>query len=484
MKSFFTKNWFLFSLSILLIYRILIALSFKPELINGETNNIWSAINFVHGKSLYSNPEELPLEIFQYTPLSQFPVIFFAKVLPKNNPYYVYLIWVFGRFLQILYNLSVAFLISYTLKTCFDISKKYRQLFIILFLGGLTHASFSIRPDSLQMLLVVLVFTFFSIGYFRHNRYFLVLSALIVGVAVLAKQDGFLIMFPLTAFLLFKFEWKKMILFSLLSIGSIIFFISLFSLFFGEYFFISITKGISNQPLLSQVIVTFYKLINLYFIHFIFIVICFYLCFKNKWYLNDQIQFFLVIMICYFIFGVLTSSKIGSWVNYYSLFFLFSFIFTVKIINLHFDSKQSTTLYLQLLVSITVSLFVYRQTFHYLMPYLKYNENKKYYLEKYDEFQLIKNIINPKKSDNVLVMNYLQRNFFAVNTLMVNIEYYWISKFDYSKIKNQKIKNIKFIVKNKNEQPVVQSLCKFFKVDTNTYVQIFENKNLEILKLK
>lgn len=484
MKSFFLKNWFAISLSIILIYRILIAFSFKPELINGETNNIWSAINFVSGKSLYTNPEELPLEIFQYTPLSQLPIIFFAKKLPEKSPYYVYSIWVLGRLLQIVYNLIVVFILYKILNTCFNLSKNYIQLFIILFFGSLTHASFSVRPDSLQMLLVTSVFCLFVVGYFKNKIKYLNLSALLIGLAVLAKQDGFFILFPLIGFLFIKFEWKKLIQFGIISISSIIMFISIFSLLFGEYFLVSVTKGISNQPLFSQVIVTFNKLVNLYFIQLVGFIIALFFCIKQRLYLDERIQLLLITISCYFLFGIITSSKIGSWVNYYTLFLMFAFLFTFMILDLIDLELKSYLFYFQFIVSITLVVFLYRQIFHYLSPFLKNKENKTYYLERYEEYQLVKKKFKIDKKDNVMSMNYLQRNFFGANSIMVNIEYYAISKFNYSKFIKQKNKSIKYIIKNKKELPIVQNLCRFFNVDTTKYETSFENENIEVLTLR
>jgi hypothetical protein len=201
-------------------------------------------------------------------------------------------------------------------------------------------------------------------------------------------------------------------------------------------------------------------------------------------YLDDKIQLLLITISCYFLFGILTSSKIGSWVNYYTLFLMFSFVFIFVILDLIHLELKSYLFYFQFVVSITLFIFLYRQTFHYLSPFLKFRENKSYYFERYEEYQLINKKFKISKDDNVMVMNYLQRNFFGVNSLMVNIEYYGISKFNYSNFKKQKSKNIKYIIKNKKELPIVQNLCRFFNVDTTKYFTSYENDNIEVLTFK
>ena len=85
----------------LLIYRLVISFSYKSELTNGESNNIWKAINVANGNTIYNNPEQLPLDVFQYTPISEYPIILFAKVLNPNSINYVHWITVLGRLYQL-----------------------------------------------------------------------------------------------------------------------------------------------------------------------------------------------------------------------------------------------------------------------------------------------------------------------------------------------------------------------------------------------
>ena len=81
---------------VLIVYRLLICFNYTTELCVGETNNIWSAMNVAHGKQMYTHPEVSPFEIFQYTPVSQFPIILGSKLFNSNSINYSYSVLVFG----------------------------------------------------------------------------------------------------------------------------------------------------------------------------------------------------------------------------------------------------------------------------------------------------------------------------------------------------------------------------------------------------
>ena len=477
-----SKHWFSFFIAFIIIYRLFICFSFKHELINGESNNIWNAINVSQGKDLYTNPEDLPLEVFQYTPLSQLPIIFFARLIPSNQMYYVYTIWVLGRIMQLIYNLATIFLIYKVLTRCFKVSKIVSQASILFFFGGLTHLAFAVRPDSLQTLLVVSVYSFFCFGYFFNNNKRIIISSLLVGLAILAKQDGFLIVGPIALFLLFSKLWKQFFVYSLLSIISILLALVIANYFFGDYFLYSITKGIQNEPSFNQVLATFKKLFSLYSIQLgiVFSVIFYYLFSKKK--MEDSVQLLFITVVCYFFFGLLTSSKLGSWINYYSLFFVFSFMLVGVFIDNYSTIRWINPLVYQLTISILVIVFLFRQIYHYTSPYLRFEENKMYYISKYEEVEKIKNKIHIEPETNILFMNQLQRNFLAANTIMVNIEYYCISNFDYTEFKDKNPKNVQYLIKNIGEPKVVESLCKFFKIDTLNYTEIYSDKSIQIYK--
>ena len=161
---------FAFLAIILLTYRITISLNQTPELLNGETNNIWNALKVISGKPIYTNPEAIPYEIFQYTHISLFPVIFLAwfenNFLPSQD--FIFTLGA-GRILSIIYNLLTAFVIFKLFKSQLNVQTNFALFGSLTFLCLLPHHFFAIRPDSMALLFTVTGIYFFSKAYLLHN---------------------------------------------------------------------------------------------------------------------------------------------------------------------------------------------------------------------------------------------------------------------------------------------------------------------------
>jgi hypothetical protein len=155
------KYLLLLTTAIYIIYRLLICFNYQPELCNGESNNVWKSLSVANGEGLYNDPEKLPLEVFQYTPLFEFPVIFIAKILDKSSPDYLANVTMLGRLFVLVLNLLLTFIIS---KICFqflsiDKIKSYACGLTSLLL--LTHPIYAIRPDSTLLVFVFLTLLFY-----------------------------------------------------------------------------------------------------------------------------------------------------------------------------------------------------------------------------------------------------------------------------------------------------------------------------------
>jgi hypothetical protein len=156
-------------------------------------------MNVAHGKPIYSNPEALPLEVFQYTPLSQIPIICYAYLLDDTSPFYLYWITVLGRLTALAANCITAWLIYRLLKVVFQIPSNLAFAGGIMVLASFTHAAFAVRPDALTLL----VTTWISIGFFRaihsDKQRNLIVFSFLTAFAVLFKQDAFFLLVPADA---------------------------------------------------------------------------------------------------------------------------------------------------------------------------------------------------------------------------------------------------------------------------------------------
>ena len=170
-RSFLANNNLLLLLfaGVIIIYRLLICVNYTPEISVGETNNIWNALNVANGRALYCNPENTPFEIFQYTPLSQFPTVIFAKLLDSNSLNYGYYVLAIGRVFSLIFNLLTFYLVFLLLSRILKIDKTLSLAAAIGGFGLLTHLAFAVRPDAMSLLVTILSVYLFSIAYFQEK---------------------------------------------------------------------------------------------------------------------------------------------------------------------------------------------------------------------------------------------------------------------------------------------------------------------------
>jgi hypothetical protein len=462
----------------ILVYRLTIAFSYKQELINGESNNIWNAMNVAHGKPIYSNPEELPLEVFQYTPVSQLPVIVFAKLFNSESKDYLYRISLFGRLTVLFYNLITGYLLFLLLSTIFHVEKFTAFLGALLFFSTLSHPNFSIRPDALLLLVnVALSFGFFTALLHNRNK-MLYLMSFLVGFSMLIKQDAFFIMGPVGLFLLFYRKWKELVITSAVFFLGVVFFFALAHGIFGEYFFYSVTKGIQMKSSISQAILVFDRALSLYGFQFIFsLVVAVYLCaFERK---NQKLVLLSLFTAVYALLGFASSLKPGSWVNYYTFFILFGSLLSVVFFH-RFLNQFRASYFLILAVIITGGVFWFRQIYFYTLPYLKDSGPKADYAAVYNASVKIKNVLELKKGDHVIIANQLLRTFLFEYSVMVNTEYYGLSGFNYDKFRAKNDKEVDYIIASTEEAGIISFLSSTFEIETTSYLPVQEINNFII----
>ena len=465
---------------LILSYRISICFSYLPELSNGESNNIWKAINVAHGKPMYTDPEKLPLEVFQYTPISQFPIIVIAKILDKNSPDYVYLVTALGRLYELIANIFLVILIYYISKKWFDTSITTRLLISLVSFSLLTNPAFTVRPDAtLLLFLVATLWSFFNME--ESNKFsWIILTASLITICFFTKQDGILIAGPLAIRLVILKKWKKLVLLSTISIGILFASIVISPLIFGPDFYTCIFKGLKNTSSLKQIIVVFDRAYGFYAFHFVFgILSSIYYIIK---YPKEKISLFSILSIFYLFVAIATSSKSGSWVNYYTPYIVFStipiFTFFSKLIYSSLKINPLFSFYIAVSFSV---FFLFKQVYVYTSPFLTHSNGKDRYYKEFNEIIKLKTKLKISKNDFVLTANQLDRNFLANNSIMVNTEYYSYASYKYESFKKQKNKKIDYIIYKIKDKPSIDYLLQFFNVSTENYSE-FKINNFHILK--
>jgi len=469
-------------LTLILIYRITICFSYLPELSNGESNNIWKAINVANGKPMYTDPENLPLEVFQYTPLSQFPIIGIAKLLDSNSTDYLYFVTALGRLYELIANISLIILLYYIAKIHLKTSKLTASLIALTCLSLLTFPAFTIRPDAtLLFLLAVSVWSYFTMEE-NNSTYWIITTSLILVACFYTKQDGILIAGPMALRLILLKKWKNLITLGSLTIGLLSLAISLSPLLFGPHFYTCVLKGLKNTSTLTQSIAVFDRAYGFYAFHFVMgLIVSIYFLVKRP---NEKITFIAILSIFYFFVALATSSKSGSWVNYYTPYILFAscviFYFLAQVSH----DKKKLHPFFHVAIAILLSvLFLLKQVYVYTSPFINHTNGKKEYYNAYLNVKRLKTKLNIQKKDNILILNQLNRNFLAQNSIMINTEYYNYASYTYTAFKKKKKKEIKYIIYQEKEKPSIDYLIQFFNVSKANYKKI-SNPNFTILKLK
>ncbi|MFN5030958.1 MAG: ArnT family glycosyltransferase [Flavobacteriia bacterium] len=449
--------------AILLFYRLCIAFSFKHELVNGESNNIWNAMNVAHGKPIYTNPEALPLEVFQYTPLSQIPIISYAYLLDDTSPYYLYWITVLGRLTALAANCITAWLIVRLLKEVFQIPSNLAFAGGIMVLTSFTHAAFAVRPDALTLL----VSTWVSIGFFRaihsDKQRNLIVFSFLTAFAVLFKQDAFFVLVPVGIFLLYERKWYQVIYISASLILGLLLFLGAGQLLFGQFFLYSITQGIKTPGHLSQAFLVFDKFTSVFLIQFILgVVIAGYYIFSEKE--NRLVSLLSITFISLLTLAFTGSFKSGAWINYYSS----AIIWSVPLIVFYFVKSHQKYVLLLLIISVN-TVFFFRQAYFYTMPFVQPLSAKEKYIEKHDLAIALKNKLDLNPSTKLIVIDPMVRNFLFKNSIMVNMEFYGVSTFNYDAIRKDQKQAIRFLVYENNEVGIIDMLDDKFRFEKQKF---------------
>lgn len=467
----------------ILAYRVMISFSYSPEISVGETNNIWNSLNVANGKDLYSNPENTPFEIFQYTPLSQIPTLIAAHLFDSESNNYTYNVMVIGRLFNLLFNLLTFYLIFLLLKNRLKVSNTLSLAASVCGFGLLTHLSFAIRPDSMSLFLIIISIYFFSKAYFQEKRYYFIIAGFSFAFSFFAKQDSFLILSALLCCLLLQRNWKYFFVLATVFILSISLLLVLFKLIFGQFFFISIFGGITVEPSIYQAFAVFERFLHFYGVIFYSTIFLSFMLLKNIK-LQKEITFLLLLTWFSFAIAVSTSLKLGSWINYYTQFIIYAIVFIFYAVH-QMNDKSVKNIFETAMVSLSIiliSVFLVQQVYHYTAPFIKYNESK----EKHAS--IVKNFGAFKKEateNDYVIFSFDKRLRLLLyrNTIFPNTEFYHISKFSFEKYKklNSKDKLTHYISDSTLNQEQFYTL-RYYNIDLSTFSEKSRKLNYRIFE--
>jgi hypothetical protein len=325
----------LISFLVFLAMRILLVFSTEADLGGIENNVIYSICKVLEGGALYENPENGNFNISQYSPLYYYLVTGLCQMFrlePIENLYEIYIV---ARFLSLFFNLLSLVVVFIILRGIYKISWPFLMPALAFSFLQFSRIHFSARPDALASFLFLLTVFFIlkSLALDQKNSRkitTLILATFVISIGVFTKQSGVQLLFiPLFYFFIGE---KK--LFYISSVGIVFFSLTMFGWFYliyGEAFTQNTVGGLNNGVSLAQGFDVFSHYSSLF--QMVILVAAALIFLKKSSAVDRSRQFLRLLLVITFLFAVISSIKLGSWINYYNEFTLAAVLFITIELN-------------------------------------------------------------------------------------------------------------------------------------------------------
>lgn len=333
MKRFVIKDGLtlvsLIAFFVFLFMRIALLFSTDADIGGIENNVIYSICKVLKGGSLYEDPENGNFNISQYSPLYYYWVAGLSQALNLDPLENLRAIYVLGRLSSLFFNLISLFVIFKILRGIFQVPVAIVFPALSFAFLQFSRMHFATRPDAMAALLFLITVYFLLKNVVQEKsqkaktKYVLIAMFFLVA-GIFTKQSGIQLLF-IPLFFLFR---KDIGVFLLSSIGLAAFFlIGLLGFYFrfGGAFFQNTIGGLDNGGGIAQS----YNVFSNYFSLFqMVLILSLFFLLRPKSEPNDSLLPFLRVLLAFsLLFALFSSSKSGSWLNYYNEFNLAAVLF-------------------------------------------------------------------------------------------------------------------------------------------------------------
>lgn len=310
--------WGLVFFVLFLIGRIVLVYSNAADIGGIENNVIYNVAKMLEGGALYENPESGNFNITQYAPIYYQVFYGLCNLFDLHPAQHLHTLYHIGRALSLLFNLMGGFLLLRLLMKEFSVQRHVAVITVCLYFLNLSQIHFAARPDGLfNLIFIGILYTI--VLYLQQERLqHLIAASILVVFAMFVKQNGiqFLILIPM--FLMLVARYKAALVSFIVMIGASGLLFYAYQNFYGEAFTKNVFGGLNNGTSLSRM----YYVFSHYFQRHAFIFIAGLICsvpfFDRKQ--QSAVRFLSFALSGMFLFAFVTSSKAGSWVNYYNEF--------------------------------------------------------------------------------------------------------------------------------------------------------------------
>lgn len=457
----------LFICFLLILLKVYVSISFIPDISGSEGSTILPIQRLLAGLPIYTDPQEIPFLISQYTPL-YFTIVSAAAKILGVFPEEVHKIFIISRFISILITISGATIVYLFLYKRAKISKAAAVLaacfiYQILAQWFLTSS----RPDSLLFFTTTIFVAIVhkATGEKDQENVWWIAATLIGVTAFFIKQNGAVLCISMGIYLISQHRWIQLL--KLTGIGIVFFLLYLLVLPVPSLnsFFLNIVGGVSNSIswgwfydwTLQRLLLPFAPLIALNLVGIIYSA-------RNS---EDRfLKFLSISSVTFFTFSTLIAFKIGSGVGYYQGYLVVSVTQTVIFFSKKYNResvesdllKLATALYFGI-VAVHCLLFVFMR--YTAIPLESF---KSQYIEQYKVAQYLKIDLKLADDQHVYITesggmdgNYL-KHFLFRNTVAPFADIVFLGNrnrtFDYKQFDRLIRENkIKYVITHNNQQP-------------------------------
>ncbi|MDB3907496.1 hypothetical protein OAK35_01625 [Crocinitomicaceae bacterium] len=326
-----------------LIVRIILVNSYAADIGGIENNVIYNVSKMLEGGALYEHPESGNFNITQYSPIYYQTLYGICKLSNLNSLQHVHTMYYLGRALSLLFNLMGGY---FLLRLCikeFSVHRNLALIAICLYFLNLSQIHFAARPDGLFNLIFIGILYCTLLYLKRDQLVYLIGASVLVAVSIFVKQNGIQFLILLPAFFLLTSRFKAaMISFGVMIIGSGLLFV-LYQGVYGENFMLNVFGGLDNGTSLARMYYVFSHYFQRHSLIFIAGLLLSVQFFNRKQ--DAELRFISFALVGTFVFAFVTSSKVGSWVNYYNEFSIAVILLATVMISRKVaqeESKNST----------------------------------------------------------------------------------------------------------------------------------------------
>lgn len=324
---FFSCIFGLVSFAVLLIVKTKASLSYLPDISGSETSTILPIQLLINGDPIYTNPEEAPFRLTQYTPL-YFSIVSFFYKLTSWTAFEVHKVFLASRAFSIGFTILASVLSGYMV---YLVSIRNRIVSVLSALFIYHVLAFWLltgsRPDSLLVLLtsVLLLTIYKAANSDKNSEAWWYLAIFIAVSAFFVKQSGAIHSIAIGVYFIVIRQWKM--LFRITLAGVLFFCLHLLILPVNTIplFFTNIIGGVANSTSFDW----FYDwTLKSWVLQFAMLMVL-NLMISAYHFVKRPTSFFLFLSIAsplFFLFATLTSLKIGAGVGYYQDYLILAVI--------------------------------------------------------------------------------------------------------------------------------------------------------------